>query len=249
MHRQPQLHAVNRTRMLPLALVALVASMLCACGYRPVHETPIDELVTRSAHLDADGYTIQIGDVLTVRFYFNPELDYDVPVRSDGAISMSLIGDVAAAGYTTQALSATVTKAYRTYLNQPNATVILKSPAGHRVFVTGEVLYPGVFTLQGNETALSAVSLAGGLTDRASLKQVVLIRRLPGFAEPMVSVLNLQHAVSGSDPGQDVKLYLNDVVYVPRTGSAQTNVVLKNLIWGKAPFIGSANATWNGTIK
>jgi protein involved in polysaccharide export with SLBB domain len=249
MDRQQQSHFANGLGARPFALLAVLVALLSACAYRPVHETPINELVDRSAHIDADGYTVQVGDVLTIRFYFNPELDYDVPVRADGAISMSLIGDVAAAGYTTPALSATITKSYRAYLNQPNATVIVKTPAGHRVFVTGEVLTPGVFTLQGNETALSAVSLAGGLTDRATFKQVVLVRRLPGSSEPMVTVLNLQKALNGSDLRQDVKLYMNDVLWVPRTGAAQSNVELRNLIWGKAPFSGSATATWNGVIK
>jgi protein involved in polysaccharide export with SLBB domain len=249
MHRQFSSQAANRVRPRPFVVIALLAMALGACAYRPVHETPIDEFVNRSNQLDAAGYSVQIGDVLTVKFYFNPELDFDVPVRADGKISLSLIGDVAAAGNTTQALSATITTAYRSHLNQPNATVILKSPSGHRVFVTGEVNLPGIFTLQGSETALSAVSLAGGLTDRASLHQVVLVRRLPDGSMPMVVVLDLKKALNGSDPRQDVRICLNDVLYVPRTGSAEANVVLKNIIWNKAPFYGTANASWNGTIK
>ena len=204
--------------------------------------------MSRSRGVDADGFTAQIGDVLTVRYYFDPELDFDALVRSDGSISLSLVGDIPAAGRKFQDLSATITDAYRKYLNQPNATVILRTPAGHRVYVTGEVNLPGVYTMQGNETALSVVASAGGLTDRGSLKKVILIRRLPG--QPvMVSALNLRSALDGRDPTQDVKIYLNDVVYVPRTGAAETNVVLKNLIWGKGPIGLEAGAIWNGTIS
>jgi protein involved in polysaccharide export with SLBB domain len=231
------------------ALLALTTFALSACGYRAVRETPIDEFVSRSKQLDAAGYTVQVGDVLTVKFYFNPELDFDVPVRADGKISLSLIGDVAASGYTTQDLSSAITTAYRTYLNQPNATVILKSPSGHRVFVTGEVNIPGLVTLQGTETVLSVVSEAGGLSDRASWNKVVLIRHLPDGAQPMVATLDLRKALTGGDPRQDVKVCMNDILYVPRTGAAESNVVLKNLIWNKAPFSMYGSANWNGTLN
>jgi polysaccharide export outer membrane protein len=229
-------------------LLASCVLVLGACGYSPVRPTPLDELLRRSAQLDSGGYTAQVGDVLTVRFYFNPELDFDALVRSDGSISLSLVGDIPAAGRRAPELSAAITDAYRAYLNQPNATVILRTPAGHRVYVTGEVYMPGVFTLQGSETALSAISMAGGLTDRSSLKQVVLVRRLPGDAQPMVTVLNLYAALTASDPRQDVKILLNDVLYVPRTGSAEANVDLKNVIWGKGPLSVYGSVVYNGTI-
>jgi polysaccharide biosynthesis/export protein len=231
------------------ALLALVVLSAGACAYRPVRETPIDDFVSRSKQLDASGYTVQIGDVLTVKFYFNPELDFDVPVRSDGKISLSLIGDVVASGSTTQELSSAITAAYRTYLNQPNATVILKSPTGHRVFVTGEVNIPGLVTLQGTETVLAVLSQVGGLSDRASWTKVVLIRHLPGTPEPMVAVLDLKKALTGGDPRQDVRVCMNDILYVPRTGAAESNVVLKNLIWNKAPFSMYGSANWNGTLN
>jgi protein involved in polysaccharide export with SLBB domain len=250
MYRESAHQARWRLRAAPLITIALAALALGGCGgYRPVRETPLGEFVQRSSQMDAGGYTAQIGDVLTVKFYFNPELDYDTPVRPDGKISLSLIGDVPAAGNTLQALSATITAAYKAHLNQPSATVILKSPSGHRVFVTGEVYLPGAYTLQGTETALSAISLAGGLNDRATFHKIVVVRRLPDGSAPMVAVLDLRKALDGSDPKQDVKLCMNDVVFIPRTGSAETDVRLKNLIWGKAPFLGTVNATWNGTIK
>ena len=251
MYLQSFSQAARGARASAWCAIALCGLALCGCAQqvRVVRSTPLSDFVQRSSQLDASGYTAQVGDVLTVKFYFNPELDYDVPVRPDGKISLSLIGDVAAAGNTLQSLSATITTAYRAHLNQPNATVILRSPAGHRVFVTGEVFLPGAFTLQGTETALSAISLAGGLNDRATFHKIVVVRRLPDGSPPMVAMLDLRKALDGSDPRQDIKLYMNDIVFVPRTGSAETDVRLKNIIWGKAPFLGTANATWNGTIK
>lgn len=233
-----------------LVAIATLCTLVSACGtYHAVRATPVAQLVQRTNQLDAGGYTIQVGDVLTVKCYYNPELDFDVAVRADGKISLALIGDIQAAGTTAPALATAVTAAYRTYLNRPSASVVVKAQAGHRVFVTGEVFLPGAFTLQGTETALSALSLAGGINDRATFRKIVLVRRLPDGSPPMVAVLDLRKALDGSDPSQDVRLAMNDIIYVPRTGSAQSDVVLRNLIWGKAPFSGSASAIWNGTIK
>jgi polysaccharide export outer membrane protein len=244
------------TAMLPGSRFAALILLTCLCAlsagcasYRPVVETPVDDLIRASAALEAGSYLIDVGDALTVKFYYHPELDFDVPVRSDGRISLSLIGELPATGRTTGQLSSDISAAYRSHLNQPDATVIMKSASGHRVFVTGEVNAPGAFVLQGNETALSVLSLAGGLSDRATYKKVVLIRRLPRSSMPMVTVLDLRKALNGSDTRQDVRIIANDIVYVPRTGSAQANVELKNLIWGKAPVYGTVGAGWTGVIK
>jgi polysaccharide export outer membrane protein len=231
------------------ALTCLCAASAGCTSFSPVVETPVNDLIRSSASLATDNYHIEVGDILTVKFYYHPELDIDVPVRADGRVSLSLIGEMPAAMRTTSQLSGDISAAYRIHLNQPDATVIMKSPAGHRVFVTGEVNSPGVFVLQGTETTLSALSLGGGLTDRATYKKVILIRRLPNSSMPMVSVLDLRKAMDGSDTRQDIRIFSNDVVYVPRTGSAQANVALQNIIWGKAPVTGTVNASWVGAIK
>src|SRR5258708_2835138 len=54
-------------------------------------------------------YQIRVGDNLDVRFYKTPELNIEkVPVRSDGKISLDLVGDVQAAGLGTDELSASL---------------------------------------------------------------------------------------------------------------------------------------------
>lgn len=251
--QQALLHSTANSsgaRFIALFVLACVCALSAGCAsYRPLVETPVQDLVKASAGLEAGSYLIDVGDALTVKFYYHPELDFDVPVRSDGRISLSLVGELPATGMTTGQLSKEISAAYRSHLNQPDATVIMKSPSGHRVFVTGEVNVPGVFVLQGNETALSVLAMAGGLSDRATYKKVVLIRHLPRSSTPMVTVLNLRNAMNGSDPTQNVRIIANDIVYVPRTGSAQTNVELKNLIWGKAPVYGTVGAGWTGVIK
>ena len=57
------------------------------------------------------GYVIGVDDTLAIRFWKDPELSGDVVVRSDGKISLALINDIQARGYTPQELATVLTKA------------------------------------------------------------------------------------------------------------------------------------------
>jgi len=183
-----------------------------------------------------------------VKFYYNPELDNTVAVREDGNISLSLIGEIKAEGKTPQQLSNEITEAYREYLKRPNATVIVNSTVGHRIYVLGEVFKPGLLEIQGPETILSSLSSAGGVTDNGHLNQVVLVRRVPSQEQPIVVVLDLDKALSGADPRQDMKVHSHDIIYVPKDGDVQNNLDLKHLLWDKIPFTGSANVGWTAPM-
>lgn len=84
-------------------------------------------------------------------------------------------------------------------------------PRGNTFFVSGEVKTPGVYQLAPSATAFGALTLAGGLTERAAPEQVKLIRRLPSGAEQTV-VLDL----SGADSrARDHSLRDGDILLVP----------------------------------
>ena len=120
------------------------------------------------------------------RFYYNPQLDEDLRVRPDGKISLALIGDIQAAGKIPDALSRDITTAYRAHLNRPNAVVIVRRFASARAFVAGEVQKPGQLDMQQqSQTVLQGIAAAGGVTDSATLEQVVVLRRVSNWPEPL----------------------------------------------------------------
>ena len=71
-------------------------------------------------------YALQVGDQLSVRFYFNTELNEEVIIRPDGRISLQLIGDVQAAGRSPEELAADITQRYTGELANPKVTVIVR---------------------------------------------------------------------------------------------------------------------------
>lgn len=235
------------SRRLALALASLLALGGCALesSVSAIKTTPLDEVLVIGDDYARQGYVITNGDDLTVRFYYNPQLDEDLRVRPDGKISLALVGEVQATGKLPEALSRDITNAYRTFLNRPDAVVIVRRFATARAFLAGEVQKPGLIDMQQqSQTVLQSIAAAGGITENGSLTQVVVLRRVPNWPEPMVFKLDLQSALAGTDKKQDVVLLPNDIVYVPRSDIADVNLAVRQYILNNLNLSTSAGASY-----
>jgi protein involved in polysaccharide export with SLBB domain len=176
-----------------------------------------------------------VGDSLDVRFYKTPELNLDkVPVRSDGKISLDLVGDVQAAGLGTDELSSNLAQAYSKELQDPQIAVIVRTFGG-QVFIGGEVNKPATLSFTDGLTVLEAIQGAGGFNIEASLENVVLVRRAGDHYEGYR--LFLKKALTGDDYTQDVALQPNDVVYVPKSRIANLNLMVNQYITKMIPQV------------
>jgi protein involved in polysaccharide export with SLBB domain len=199
---------------------------------RTILSVPVTQGLEITQKDEPKSYMIAPGDALTVRFFYNPQLDEDVQVRPDGKISLSLIGELDASGETPGYLSREITRTYARYLVHPNAVVIMRRFADARAFIGGNVNHTGIVDMsQGRVSVLQGIAVAGGVTDVATLKDVILVRRLPDQMQPLIMDLDLVDALNGTNPEQDVMLMPNDEVYVPRSEMASTNLALHQLIW------------------
>jgi protein involved in polysaccharide export with SLBB domain len=165
-------------------------------------------------------YRIQPGDELDIKFFYNPELNEIIVVRPDGKISLQLLDDVHAAGLTPSQLEASLTRKYSKELRKPVVTVIVRTFAGQRVYVGGEVYRPGLVQLTAGMTALQAVLVAGGFMPTAKPDEVIVITKGPDN-EPVPIRADLKKAIQAEDA--DVVLNSYDIVYVPKTRIAQAN--------------------------
>lgn len=165
-------------------------------------------------------YVIQEGDVLGIKFFFNPELNEEVAVRPDGRISLQLVPQIVAAGRTPSDLTQSLREAYGRQLDSPEISVIVRSFSAQRVYVDGEVNRAGELELVDGLTVLGAIASAQGLTDRARKEGILLIRR-GDDGRPRVTELNVQRTRKGLQPDPALEPY--DVVYVPMSGITQLN--------------------------
>ena len=158
-------------------------------------------------------YVIGPEDLLSVVFWREKEMSADVVVRPDGKISLPLLKDVEAAGYTPEQLTNVLVKAASKYISQPNATVIVKEINSRKVFIVGQVAKPGGFPLTGNMTVLELIALAGDVLEFAKSKNVVVVRK-ENDGERRFK-FNYKDVIKGKSIEQNILLKSGDTVIVP----------------------------------
>lgn len=167
-------------------------------------------------------YIISDGDTLDISVWEWPTLKSEVIVRPDGKISFPLIGDVPASGLTLTQLDQVITERLSEFIRSPEVLVVFKNAGGKKIIVLGEVLTPGAYKVTGRKyTVMEAIALAGGYTDDAVLRSVIVIRG--GTKNPKPISLNLAKTLKKADLTQDITLESEDIVYVPKTVIANVN--------------------------
>jgi polysaccharide biosynthesis/export protein len=158
-------------------------------------------------------YLIGPEDVLDVNVWKEPDMTRSVPVRPDGKISLPLINDVQAAGLTPQQLASSLTEKLRKFLTDPQVTVIVTTINSQRVYVVGEVLRAGGFTLTPGMTVLQVLANAGGFTTFANVKKIHVMRVVNGKHTEIP--FNYREVIKGDNPDQNIKLEPGDTIVVP----------------------------------
>ena len=165
-----------------------------------------------SAGMPTEAETLREGDVVRISFPGSPNLDTTQQIRRDGRINLPLIGEVEAAGLTSDELQAGLEKLYAPQLSSKEVTVAMVSST-FPVYVTGCVLRPGKVESNQPLTALEAIMEAGGFDNsRANLSDVHIIRYENGSESSFT--LNLRAALKG-DEKRPFYLKPSDIVYVP----------------------------------
>ncbi|MBI3450710.1 MAG: polysaccharide biosynthesis/export family protein [Acidobacteria bacterium] len=169
--------------------------------------------------LKGSDYTVAVEDVLEISVYGDAELTRLVPVRPDGKISFTFIGDVEAAGRTVEDIRSELTRRLGSYLRSPQVTLIAREFGRQKVYVGGEVKSPGVVYITPRENSLADVIFKVGLTtEKADLAKAVLVRQ-----GRLVDV-DFARMVRG-DISLNVPVQNGDVVYVPEAAERYIYVV------------------------
>ena len=196
--------------------VACVLSMVLFSGTVPKGMTaePVLEQPRAQQPVNLAGPEYRLGpeDVLRVSVWENRDLTLDLVVRPDGKISMPLIQDVTAAGRTTIELAAQIQQKLTTYIKEPQVSVIVLQINAPKFFVIGNVVRPGTYPLRAETSVLQALSLAGGFTQFAPVKNIKLIRNIAGRQE--VRKINYNKLTDDGGEGNYI-LGSGDTIVVP----------------------------------
>jgi protein involved in polysaccharide export with SLBB domain len=164
-------------------------------------------------------YRINRGDELDLRFIYTAELNTKALVRSDGRISLPLIGELIVEGRTVEELTTHVATLLASQVKRTELTINVTRADPLRIFVGGEVVRPGMQALTGPMTALQAVMAAEGIKDTGLPSNALVLRRNAQGGHDAIS-LNLDALMTGRQLDGDVALQAFDIVVVPRSGIA-----------------------------
>ena len=171
-----------------------------------------------------NGYRIAPLDTISIRVFKMPDLSGDYEVDLTGAISMPLIGSVAAADLTTAELDSRLTQVYGAkYLQNPDISVGVKSSTRRSVTVDGSVKSTGSFPVTAPLTLMQAVALAGGTAEDANPRRVAVFRTVDGKRQAAAFDLASIRRGQAVDP----PVYAGDIIVVD---GSRLKALQKNLL-------------------
>ncbi|HWA96029.1 MAG TPA: polysaccharide biosynthesis/export family protein [Terracidiphilus sp.] len=159
-------------------------------------------------------YVIGSGDVLAINVWKEAELTRTVLVRPDGRISLPLIGEVQAAGRTTDQVQAEILNKLSSFISHPQVNVIVQEIKSRTFNVVGKVIKPGEYDLIRPMNVLDGVALAGGFTEFAKKSKIYVLRKGPDGRTIMLP-FNYKKVIKGESLNQNVPLKPGDTIVVP----------------------------------
>jgi len=190
-------------------IVLFLVSLLWAAGTVRAQATNVKTVSTA-----LDDYVIGPEDQLSIVFLTTRDMSVDVVVRPDGKISLPIINDVRAAGLTPDELRQAIMDAAKRFVQDPTATVLVRQINSRKVFITGTVSRPGSYPLNAPTTVLQLIATAGGVTEYADPKRIVVIRTT-GAQQQTVFDFNYNDVVNKRRMEQNIWLRPGDMVVVP----------------------------------
>ena len=166
---------------------------------------------------DPRPFTVAIlreSDAIRIAFPGAPNLDTVQQVRRDGRITLSLGGEIVAAGKTPAAVEQEVLKLHGDQLTVKQVVVTVTSST-FPVFVSGAVLRPGKLLVDRPMTLLEAIMEAGGFDQsKANLKKVTVLREFEG--QTVANTIDMENIITGAPRAKPYYLEPGDKIHVPQ---------------------------------
>ncbi|HWA97494.1 MAG TPA: polysaccharide biosynthesis/export family protein [Pirellulales bacterium] len=177
----------------------------------------------------------------------------DARVTPEGTIALPAVGSVPAQGLTLGELKLELDQRYAMEVEGLEVTPVLLQRAPRYVYVLGEVVHPGRYTLEAPTTVMQSLSLAGGWNLGGNLRQVVVFRRGDDWRllATMVDIRGALYAKVAT-PADEIWLNDSDVVIVPKSPIKVFDdwamLLFTQGIYRVVPFTTSLNFSYFNTL-
>lgn len=149
-------------------------------------------------------------------------------VRQDGTISLGYYGQIHVAGLTLEEIEEKIRRHLSHYTQDPQVYVDVASFNSKVYYVLGQVQQTGRLPVTGKETVLDAITLAGGLTNYAKVRELHVVR--PSEEGDRVLRVDYRAIVDRGDARTNYQLMPGDRVVVPGTKGFRVSVFFDNFL-------------------
>ena len=134
-------------------------------SFMPINEPNLDS-----------SYVLDFGDVLEIQLIGQKDQIDNYSINRDGSINLPDIGRINLSGLSLNDASNLIKAKVSSAYIGTEAYISLKNIRDINVLVVGNAYNPGIYTLNGNSNMLHAISMAGGINDIGSYRNINLIR-------------------------------------------------------------------------
>lgn len=161
-----------------------------------------------------ESYVLGPGDNLVIQLYGKANNSYSLIVSREGQIQFPEIGPITLAGLTFTEARSLLTDTVAQQMIGVKANITMGTLRSIRIFVLGEALYPGSYTVSSLSTMTNALFTSGGVSKIGSLRNIQLKRR-----GELITSLDLYDLLLNGDTSKDVRLLPGDVIFIPPISS------------------------------
>jgi len=165
--------------------------------------SPVDDMPA------PDGYRVGPGDSINLYLYGNEEIDAALSVNREGQLILPRLGPLSVAGLTFEQVKEVIEAKVASQLVATKAVVSLGKLRAINVFLAGDVLAPGSYSVSGLSTVLQVLFVGGGVSEIGSLRNIQVKRR-----GKVVATLDAYDILLRGDTSGDVRLASGDTVFV-----------------------------------
>jgi polysaccharide biosynthesis/export protein len=162
-------------------------------------------------------YVIGPGDTINIQLFGSQNNEFFLDVSRDGTINFPEIGPVNVSGLTFEQMRDTLNQRVTEQMIGVRASITLGELRSIRVFLLGDVVRPGSYSVSGLSTITNALYAGGGVERIGSLRNIALRRD-----DMTVSTLDLYDLLLRGDTSGDARLQAGDAIFVPPVGAQVT---------------------------
>ncbi|AUM14982.1 SLBB domain-containing protein [Ketobacter alkanivorans] len=182
-------------------------------GYDLFSGTP-DAFTPASDIPPPDSYVLGPGDNLVVQLYGKENNSYSLTINREGQIQLPEIGPITLAGISFTDARALLADTVQQQMIGVKASVTMGTLRSIRIFVLGEALQPGSYTVSSLSTMTNALFASGGISKIGSLRNIQLKRQ-----GKLITSLDLYDLLLNGDTSKDARLLPGDVIFIPPIGA------------------------------